>query len=125
MSAGLRKDGLGILLPVSRGISRDADPKAAAHRLRDAINLAKKVRDMRPRCPSCCRADTVCVAVSPCRRVVHGVRVSGGSCCVVSLLHCIVCVCVCVCGRHIVVLSCNGPLCAPAGAQPNAGLQHQ
>jgi uridine monophosphate synthetase len=33
MRAGLRKDGLGLLLPVSRAISRAADPHAAAHRL--------------------------------------------------------------------------------------------
>ena len=37
----LRKDGLGLLVPVSRGISRDADPKAAAHRLRDELNAAR------------------------------------------------------------------------------------
>jgi uridine monophosphate synthetase len=33
MQAGLRKDGLGLLLPVSRAISRAADPRAAAHNL--------------------------------------------------------------------------------------------
>ena len=41
IACGMRPDGLGVLLPVSRGISRDADPGAAALRLRDAINLAK------------------------------------------------------------------------------------
>ena len=41
ISAAVRPDGLGILLPVSRGISRDADPAAAAVKLRDAINEAR------------------------------------------------------------------------------------
>ena len=38
---GLRKDGLGIVLPVSRGISRSADPRSAASDFRDAINDAR------------------------------------------------------------------------------------
>jgi uridine monophosphate synthetase len=37
LKAGLRKDGKGILLPVSRGISRAADPAKAAAELRDEI----------------------------------------------------------------------------------------
>lgn len=37
LEAGLRKDGKGILLPVSRGISRAADPAKAAAELRDAM----------------------------------------------------------------------------------------
>ncbi len=37
LKAGLRKDGKGILLPVSRGISRAANPAKAAAELRDAI----------------------------------------------------------------------------------------
>jgi uridine monophosphate synthetase len=36
LRAGLRPDGLGVLLPVSRGISRAADPASAARALRDA-----------------------------------------------------------------------------------------
>jgi uridine monophosphate synthetase len=35
--AGLRRDGRGMLLPVSRGIAREADPGKAAARLRDQI----------------------------------------------------------------------------------------
>ena len=38
LAAGLRADGLGLLLPVSRGISRAADPAAAARAFCDAIN---------------------------------------------------------------------------------------
>ena len=38
MKAGLRKDGLGILLPISRGISRAESPKAAAEAFRKEIN---------------------------------------------------------------------------------------
>lgn len=38
LGAGLRPDGLGLLLPVSRGISRAADPRQAARHLRDEIN---------------------------------------------------------------------------------------
>ena len=36
--AAVRADGLGLLLPVSRGISRAADQTAEAKKLRDAIN---------------------------------------------------------------------------------------
>ena len=41
LAAGLRPDGMGLLLPVSRGISRAEDPAKAAHELRDAINSAR------------------------------------------------------------------------------------
>jgi uridine monophosphate synthetase len=37
LKAGLRKDGKGILLPVSRGISRAENPRRAAAELRDSI----------------------------------------------------------------------------------------
>jgi uridine monophosphate synthetase len=42
MRAGLREDGLGLLLPVSRAIGRAQDPRAAAGSLRIAINVARK-----------------------------------------------------------------------------------
>ncbi len=38
LRSGLRADGLGILIPVSRGISRVDDPRQAAFEIRDAIN---------------------------------------------------------------------------------------
>ncbi len=38
LQAGLRADGLGVLIPVSRAISRAADPRQAADALRLAIN---------------------------------------------------------------------------------------
>jgi uridine monophosphate synthetase len=37
LKAGLRRDGRGLLLPVSRAISRAADPGKAAAELRDKI----------------------------------------------------------------------------------------
>ena len=37
LMAGLRADGMGLLIPVSRAISRAADPAQAAHDLRDEI----------------------------------------------------------------------------------------
>lgn len=37
LAAGLRPDGLGMLIPVSRGVSRAADPGRAAAELRDEI----------------------------------------------------------------------------------------
>lgn len=37
LRAGLRGDGLGVLVPVSRSIGRAADPRAEAERLRDGI----------------------------------------------------------------------------------------
>jgi uridine monophosphate synthetase len=43
LRAGLRADGLGLLLPVSRAISRAPDPKQAARALREAINREKAV----------------------------------------------------------------------------------
>jgi uridine monophosphate synthetase len=43
LNAGLRSDGLGMLIPVSRGISRADDPRQAAMELRDAINAERKV----------------------------------------------------------------------------------
>ena len=41
LAAGLRRDGSGMLLPVSRGVSRAADPAAAARQLRDQINAVR------------------------------------------------------------------------------------
>ena len=41
LQAGLRADGLGVLLPVSRALSRAADPARAARELRDQINLER------------------------------------------------------------------------------------
>lgn len=42
LAAGLRPDGMGLLINVSRQIARAADPKAEATRLRDAINGARR-----------------------------------------------------------------------------------
>ncbi len=42
LQAGLRADGLGMLVPVSRGISRAEDPRQAALQLRDQINQARR-----------------------------------------------------------------------------------
>ncbi|MDO9301460.1 MAG: orotidine-5'-phosphate decarboxylase [Anaerolineales bacterium] len=45
LKAGLRKDGKGILLPVSRGISRAENPRQAAAELRDQIvNIKRTLR---------------------------------------------------------------------------------
>lgn len=41
LQAGLRPDGLGLLVPVSRAISRAADPRQAAFDLRDQINAGR------------------------------------------------------------------------------------
>lgn len=42
LRAGLRSDGLGMLVPVSRGIARAGDPHGAAEALRADINLERK-----------------------------------------------------------------------------------
>ncbi len=42
MAAGLRADGLGLLVPVSRGISQAVDPGATAETLRARINRARE-----------------------------------------------------------------------------------
>ena len=45
LKAGLRKDGKGILLPVSRGISRAENPRQAAAELRDQIvNIKRELK---------------------------------------------------------------------------------
>jgi len=41
LEAGLSAEGLGMLLPISRGISKAADPKAAAEAFRVAINAGR------------------------------------------------------------------------------------
>jgi uridine monophosphate synthetase len=43
LQAGLRSDGLGMLIPVSRGVACDPDPHAAAKKLMDEINKERKV----------------------------------------------------------------------------------
>lgn len=47
VAAGRRADGLGLLVPVSRGISRAADPAAAACEWRDALNAAREVQNVK------------------------------------------------------------------------------
>jgi len=42
LRAGLREDGMGLLVPVSRGISRAADPSVAAEEMRIAINFGRE-----------------------------------------------------------------------------------
>lgn len=41
LKAGLRSDGMGLLIPISRGISRAADPAQAAADFRDAIHYER------------------------------------------------------------------------------------
>lgn len=48
LQAGLRQDGLGLLVPVSRAISKAGDPRRAASDLRDAINRFRAERSLRP-----------------------------------------------------------------------------
>jgi uridine monophosphate synthetase len=50
LQAGLRQDGMGLLVSVSRLLSRAADPRQAALELRDAINLQRK--DIASRSPA-------------------------------------------------------------------------
>lgn len=49
LSAGLRSDGSGVLVPISRSISRAEDPAEAAQKLRDAINKARTEKIKAPR----------------------------------------------------------------------------
>jgi len=44
LAAGLRDDGLGMLLPISRGISKAASPKEAAEAFREEINVERAKR---------------------------------------------------------------------------------
>ena len=44
LKSGLRKDGKGILIPVSRGISRASSPARAAAELRDEmVNIKREI----------------------------------------------------------------------------------
>jgi uridine monophosphate synthetase len=45
LTSGLRADGSGMLLPVSRAISRSPDPTAAARQLRDDINVHRQSKN--------------------------------------------------------------------------------
>ncbi len=47
LKAGLRPDGMGLLIPVSRAISRRADPRQAAIELRNQINQIRRTEDIR------------------------------------------------------------------------------
>ncbi|MCC7130381.1 MAG: hypothetical protein B6D39_00725 [Anaerolineae bacterium UTCFX2] len=42
LEAGLRRDGLGLLIPVSRAVARAADPRQAAQELRDRVNRIRQ-----------------------------------------------------------------------------------
>ncbi|MEJ2413431.1 MAG: orotidine-5'-phosphate decarboxylase, partial [Anaerolineales bacterium] len=44
LTAGLREDGLGMLIPISRAISRADDPGQAARKFKDTINTCKAAR---------------------------------------------------------------------------------
>jgi len=48
LAAGLRPDGLGVVVNVSRAIAQAADPGRAARELRDRINAARKARRSSP-----------------------------------------------------------------------------
>jgi len=43
VQAGLRNDGMGLLVPISRGISKAQDPKAKAEEFRKLLNDAQKI----------------------------------------------------------------------------------
>lgn len=61
LQAGLRPDGLGMIVPISRGISRSTDPRQAAEELNGRINQVRK--DLEPRAwhefPTSKKADPV------------------------------------------------------------------
>jgi uridine monophosphate synthetase len=48
LRAGLRTDGLGLLIPVSRAVARAADPRQVAAELREAINLQRQRLQKQP-----------------------------------------------------------------------------
>merc|ERR1712070_231509 len=48
LRAGLRSDGLGMLLPISRGISRASSPKAEAEIFRQKINACRQLVEADP-----------------------------------------------------------------------------
>jgi len=54
LQAGLRQDGLGMLLPVSRSIAQAPDPAEEAERLRLAINAERKERAASPSAAAAC-----------------------------------------------------------------------
>jgi uridine monophosphate synthetase len=48
VQAGLRQDGMGLLVPVARGISQAADPHKAAEEIRQQINQLRELRQSKP-----------------------------------------------------------------------------
>ena len=52
IEAGLRPDGLGLVISVSRGVCHAEDPRAAAARFRDQINAARAAFEPRPALPA-------------------------------------------------------------------------
>jgi uridine monophosphate synthetase len=48
--AGLSNDGMGLLVPISRGISKASNPRQAAIDLRDAINAVRKTHTEKKNC---------------------------------------------------------------------------
>jgi uridine monophosphate synthetase len=48
LAAGLNSDGIGLIVPVSRGVIYDDDPQTAALTFRDEINQARQVGRSRP-----------------------------------------------------------------------------
>jgi uridine monophosphate synthetase len=54
LAAGLREDGLGLLVPVSRAIARASNPRQAAKDLREAINQARapQIMSLSPKRPA-------------------------------------------------------------------------
>ena len=55
LEAGLRQDGLGLLVPVSRAISRAPDPRQAAQKLLDALHVARRKTVPSPGLPASSR----------------------------------------------------------------------
>jgi len=52
IEAGLRPDGLGMVINVSRGVCHADDPRAAALQLRDHINTARERAQLKPSAPT-------------------------------------------------------------------------
>lgn len=53
LAAGLRDDGLGMLVPISRGISQAENPRQAAEGFRNAMNAARKLKRTKPKNAFC------------------------------------------------------------------------
>ncbi len=78
LRAGLRGDGLGLLVPISRGIARASDPRAAARHWRDVLRRARDAALAAPRVQAVPQAEAPYASWEPDTRALAAALVQHG-----------------------------------------------